>query len=156
MITGSSILSIWPVSGSFAGLIDLDHFAVGLRDAIEHARRRRDEVHVEFALEPFLHDLHVQQAEEPAAESESERDRGFRLEEERRIVQAQLLERLTQLGVLMALDRVEAGKHHRLQFLESRERRRRRPRRFGDGVADLRIGHDLDAARDEADFAGPN
>jgi hypothetical protein len=28
--------------------------------------------------------------------------------------------------------------------------------RLGDGVADLRVGHDLDAARDEADFAGPS
>ena len=141
--------------GQLRRAVDLDHFAVGLGDAIQHARRGRDQVHVELALEPLLHDLHVQQAEEAAAETEAERDRGFRLEEERRVVEAQLLERLAQLGVLMALDRVEPGEHHRLEFLEARERLERRPVRIGDGVADLRVGHDLDAARDEADFAGP-
>ena len=33
---------------------------------------------VEFALEAFLHDLHVQQTEEAAAESETQGTRGFR------------------------------------------------------------------------------
>ena len=153
MITGSSILSMWPGLGQLGRAVDLDHLAVGLRHAIQHARRGGDEVHVEFALEPLLHDLHVQQAEEAAAEAEAERHRRFRLEEERRVVEAQLLERFAQLGVLMALDRIQPGEHHRLELLEAGERRRRRPRGLGDGVADLRVGHHLDAARDEADFA---
>ena len=61
------------------------------------------EVQVELALEPLLDDLHVQQAEEPAAEAEPERRRRLGLEEERRVVQPQLLERLAQLGVLASL-----------------------------------------------------
>ena len=130
--------------------VDLRHLAVGRRHPIQHARRGRHQVHVELALEPLLHDLHVQQAEEAAAEPEAERDRGLRLEEERRVVQPQLFERLAQLGVLMALDRVEAGEDHRLQLLEAGERLERRPRRLGDRVADLRVGDALDAAGDEA------
>jgi hypothetical protein len=38
-----------------------------------HAGRGGDQVQVELALEPLLHDLHVQQAEEAAAEAEAER-----------------------------------------------------------------------------------
>src|SRR5947199_1188674 len=49
---------------------------------------------------PLLDDLHVQQAEEPAPESESQRHRRFRLVEERRVVQSKLLERVAQLEKL--------------------------------------------------------
>ena len=101
---------------------------------------------IELALEPLLHDLHVQEAEEAAAEAEAQRDRRFRLEEERGVVEPQLLERVAQLRVLAAFDRVHAGEDHGLDFLEPGERLRRRPRRFGDGVADLRVGDGLDAA----------
>ena len=130
-MTGSSIFWMRPASGSFAGLSISSHHPVGRRHAIQHARRGRDQVHVELALEPLLDDLHVQQPEEPAAEAEAERDGGLRLVEERGVVEAQLFERVAQLGVLVPFDRVEAGEHHRLQFLEARERLRRsaaRPR----------------------------
>ena len=40
---------------------------------------RRDEVEVELALEALLDDLHVEQAQEAAAEAEAERDRALRL-----------------------------------------------------------------------------
>ena len=133
--------------------VDLLHLPVGRRHAIQHARRRRHQVHVVLALEPLLHDLHVQQAEEAAAEAEAERRRRFRLVEERRVVQPQLLERLAQLGVLVALDRIQPGEDHRLQLLEAGKRLGRRPRDFGDGVADLGVGDALDVGDDEADFA---
>ena len=97
-MTGSSIFSMRPASGSFAGRVDLLHRAVGGRDAVENARRGRDQVDVELALEPLLDDLHVEQAEEAAAEAEPERGRRFRLEVERRVVQPQLLERVAQLA----------------------------------------------------------
>ena len=64
--------------GHLRGRVDLDHLAVGRRHAVAHAGRGRDEVEVELALEPLLHDLHVEQAEEAAAEAEAERDRDFR------------------------------------------------------------------------------
>ena len=109
--------------------VDLLQHAVGRRDAVQHARRRRHEVHVELALEPFLDDLHVKQAEEAAAEPEAERRRRFGLVEERRVVQPQLLQRVAQLGVLVPLDRIEPGEHHRLQLLEAGKRLERRPAR---------------------------
>ena len=62
MITGSSIVLMRPGSGSFAGLSISCDLAVGRRHPVEHARRRRHQVHVELALEALLDDLHVQQA----------------------------------------------------------------------------------------------
>ena len=153
MITGSSIVVDPPGVGQLRRAVDLLHHAVGRRHPVQHARRGRHQVHVELALEPLLDDLHVQQAEEPAAEPEAERDRRLRLVEERRVVQPQLLERVAQLGVLVPFDRIEPGEHHRLQLLEAGKRLERRPAALGDGVADLRVADLLDVGDEEADFA---
>ena len=67
--------------GQLRRAVDLLHHAVGRRHAVENARRGRDQVHVELALEPLLDDLHVEQAEEAAAEAEAERRRRLRLED---------------------------------------------------------------------------
>jgi hypothetical protein len=47
---------------------------------------------VELALEAFLHDFHVQQAEEAAAEAEAQRLRHFRLVHQRGVVQLQFFQ----------------------------------------------------------------
>ena len=60
--------------------MDLDLLAVVLQDAVGDVRRGLHQVHVLFAFEPLLDDLHVQQAEEAAAEAEAERIGGLRLE----------------------------------------------------------------------------
>ena len=151
---GSSIFATL-LFGQLRRVVDLEHLPVGRRHAIQHARRGRHEIHVELALEPLLDDLHVQQSEEAAAESKSERRRRFGLEEKRRVVQPQLLERFAQLGVLMALDRIQAREDHRLQLFEAGKRFGRRPVRFGDRVADLGVADGLDVRDDEADFARP-
>jgi len=41
------------------------------RGSVDDGGRRRDQVHVVLALEPLLHDVQVQQAEEAAAEAEA-------------------------------------------------------------------------------------
>ena len=56
------------------------------------------EIEIELALEPLLHDLHVQQAEEAAAEAEAERGGRLRLVVQRRVVQLELLQRVAQLS----------------------------------------------------------
>ncbi len=40
--------------------IDFRHLAVGRGHYVTHARRRGDEIEIEFAFQTFLHDLHVQ------------------------------------------------------------------------------------------------
>jgi hypothetical protein len=83
------------------GVVDLEHLAVAERHAVAHARRGGDEVDLELALQPLLHNLQVQQAQEAAAEAEAERDRVLRFEVEGAVVQPQLFERVAQHAVFV-------------------------------------------------------
>ena len=118
--------------GDLAGIgparrvVDFDHACRRFGDLVAHAGSGGDEVEIEFALQALLDDFHVEQAEEAAAEAEAERDGAFRLEEERRIVEAQFLQRFAQLGVLVRVDGVESGEDHGLDFFEAGQRLRGR------------------------------
>ena len=59
--------------GHLGRVVDLDHILVAQLDLIDDAGRGGDEVLVELALEPLLHDLHVQQTEKAAPKTESQR-----------------------------------------------------------------------------------
>lgn len=65
----------------------LCHCAAFVVYAITYVWHGGDNIHVEFASEAFLYYLHVEQAEEAAAETEAECRRGFRREGERGIVE---------------------------------------------------------------------
>ena len=71
--------SILPSMGNLRRVVELDDLAVLEHAAKAHGRRGRDEVEVVLALEPLLDDLHVEQAQEAAAEPEAERRRGLGL-----------------------------------------------------------------------------
>ena len=100
VITGSSILRHFVGRRKFRGAVDFHDVPGRGRDAVAHAGRRGDEVDVEFALEALLRDLHVQQAEKAAAETESERHGIFRLVEKRRVIELQFAERVAQIFVI--------------------------------------------------------
>jgi hypothetical protein len=97
----------------------------------------------------------VQQAEEAAAEAESERLGGLGLELQRGVVQLQLLQRVAQRLVLVRLDRIEAGEHLRLDLLESGQRLASAGRSTWVSVSPtLGVTQFLDAGDDESDLAG--
>ena len=106
--------------GEVARILDREHLAVGLVDVVLHRRHRGDQVEVELALEPFLHDLQVQQAEEAAAEAEAERGRALRLVLQRGVVEAELLERVAEVLVLRGIGRIDAGEDHRADLAIAR------------------------------------
>ena len=108
---------------------------------------------VELALEALLDDLHVQEAEEAAAEAEAQRRRALGLEGERGVVQAELVDRVAQVLVVLGDHREEAGEDHRLHFHEARAGVERRAVGVGDGVADLRLDQVADVGVDVADLA---
>ena len=83
-------------SGQREGLSTSIDLAVGEGDLVADAGRGGDEVEIVLALQPLLNDLHVQQAEEAAAEAEAERDGGLRLEGEAGVVEAQFFQRVAQ------------------------------------------------------------
>ena len=96
----------------------------------------------------------MQQAEETAAEAEAQRNGTFGLEEERRIVEPQLLQCLAQQRVLVCIDGVDPGEDHRLQLFEAGQRLDRRMMVVGNGVADFAISNCLDSRGQETDLAG--
>jgi hypothetical protein len=125
-VTIGSRISLILVVPASRRVVHLDDGAVAHFHFIHHGRRGGDQVHVEFALQTLLHDFHVQQAQEAAAEAEAQRLRHFRLVHQRGVVELQLFQRVAQRVVLVGFDREQAGKHLRLHFLEARQRRRRR------------------------------
>ncbi|SOY47098.1 hypothetical protein CBM2588_A130033 [Cupriavidus taiwanensis] len=127
-----------------------DGGAVAHLHLVDHRRRGGDQVHVELALQALLHDLHVQQAQEAAAEAEAQRLRHFGLEHQRGIVETQLFQRLAQCLVLIGFHRIQAGEHLRLDFLEARQRRFGLALHGGEGIANLGGLQFLDAGNDKA------
>src|SRR5213079_1057449 len=119
----------------FAGLYPIEDTEYeALRDALEKLRLNDPaftyEPETSLALEPLLDDLHVQQAEEAAAETVAERERCFGLVGKGRIVEAKLFEGVAQGFILGVLDRVEAREHHRFGVPVAGEGLDRRPRGF--------------------------
>jgi len=104
-----------------------------------------DDIHVELTVEALLNDLHVEQSEESAAESESQRQRTLRLECQRRVVQLEFLQRRAQVFVLVGFDGIDAREDHRLHVLESGDRFPRGVRHRRNRVADLHVRRGLDA-----------
>ena len=79
LIHGSSMWSIRLGSGMSTRVVQLLHHAVGAVHAIDDGWRGRDQIEVEFAGQPLLDDLQVQQAQETAAEAEAEGGGGLRV-----------------------------------------------------------------------------
>ena len=111
-------------------------------------------MHAVLAFEALLDDVHVQQPEETASESEAQRLRDFRFVVKRGVVEVQLLERVAQGFVLVRLDRIQAGEHLRLDFFETRQGLAGRLIGVRERVAHLRRAQFLDAGDDESNFAG--
>ena len=135
-------------------VVDDEARAVRPHDAVLDARRGRDERQVELPLQPLPHDLHVQQAEEAAAEAEAERARGLRHVRDRRVVQAQPLEALPQVLEVVAVHGVEAAEDHRLGRAVAGQRQSPGPSGLGDGLADAGLPDVLDAGDEVPDLAG--
>src|SRR6202000_1621568 len=92
--------------------------AVGEKDLIDHRGRRRDQVEIELAAQALLNDLEVQEAEEPAAEAETERCARLHLPGEAGVVEAQLAHRLSKILKIGGVDRKKAAEDDRLNLAE--------------------------------------
>ncbi len=66
-----------------------ENFTAWPDDLVDDVGCRGNEVDIEFPGQPFTSDVHVQQPEESATETEPERGRGFGLELDCRIVELQ-------------------------------------------------------------------
>ena len=108
---------------------------------------------VELALQALAHDLHVQQAEEAAAEPEPERARRLRHVRDRRVVEPQPLEALAQVLEVVAVHRVETAEHHRLRRAVAGKGLGTAAPALGHGLADAGLPDVLDPGDEVADLA---
>ncbi|MNV93549.1 hypothetical protein D3C71_1882550 [compost metagenome] len=67
---------------------------------VNNAWSGRYEWNVKFPFNTFLNNIHMQQAQEAAAESKSECTRCFRLKAERSVIKLELLKSLTQIVIV--------------------------------------------------------
>ena len=125
-----------PCRRQIGGIVDDELFAVGPGDVIGHPWRGGDEVEVELALQPLLYDLHVQQPQEPAAETEAERLGIFRLEGEGRIVELELEKGFFEVVIPCAVRGIDPRKDHGRDLLITLQRSGCGTVGKGDGVAD--------------------
>ena len=139
--------------GVLAGVGDRDLGVVFHLDPVHHVGCRRDQVQVELALKPLPHDLHVQQAQEPAPEAEAQGTGGLRFVHERGVVELQLVEGITQVRVVVAVHREEPGVDHRIGMPVPAQRLGGRAHVGRDGVADARLPDLLDSRDEVADLA---
>ncbi len=109
-----------PRVGHFLRPVDFQLLALLGRDLVGHVGCGLHQVDVGFLLQPLLDDLHVQQPEETAAESESQRVAGLRLEIEARIIDRESFQRLAQFGEVLAVGRIQAAVDHPLRASCSR------------------------------------
>ena len=107
-----------------------------------------DDVHVELTVQTLLNYLHVEQAEEATTEAEAKSQRRFGLEGQRSVVQLELLQRRTQVLEVFRLNGIDAGKHHRLHFLEACNGLVTRTGNVRNGVTHLHLARSLDAGDD--------
>ncbi len=119
---------------------------------IDHRRSCRDQIEIVFPLKPFLDDIHMQQAQEAAAESEAESLRGLRFILQAGIVELKLVERIMKVLELGRIARIQAAVDHRIQFLVAGKRLVCRIVCGSDGIADPDIMDVLDRSRKPPDI----
>src|SRR6266567_1625717 len=137
-----------------ARILDQLHGAVRPVDVVLHVGHGADQIEVELPLEPLPHDLHVQQAEEPAAEPETERHRRLRLVVQRSVVELELAQRVAQLLELLGVRRVQAGEHHRHDIAVPGQQRHVAVVRVEHRIAGAGVAHAAHVGHEVADFAG--
>ena len=127
--------------------------AVGFRQLVDDVGRGGDQIQIKLALEPHLDNFHMQQPEEPAAEAVTQRGRRFRLENERSVVQAELVQRFMQRLVVRAVGGINAAVHHGADLTVARQRFFGGIVGVGDRVSHTGIDDILDGRADIAHVA---
>ena len=139
--------------GQFGRAVDEDVFAVRLRHLVLNAGRGGEQIEVVLALEAFLDDLHMEEAEEAAAEAKAKGGRRLGRVGKRGIGELQLVERVAEERVLVALLRIDAGEDHGLGGAVAGHGGVGGLAVVGEGIADAAVLHGLQPGGDVADLA---
>ena len=140
--------------GVVVGVIHHDHRAVGLGDLVYDRGEGGDEVQIELPLQALLDDLHVEHAQEAAAEAEAQGHGGLGLEGQGGVVELELLQGVPEVGVLAAVLGVDAAVDHGLGGAVAGQGLLGGGLHAGDGVAHTGVLHVLDGGGEPAHLAG--
>ncbi len=127
--------------------------AVGPRDQIVHARGGENQIEAELSLEPLPRDLHMEKSKEAAAKPETQRSRGLGRVVQCGIVELELLNRVPQVLVMLAIRGVHPAKHHAESLSVAGQRDRGGMGGMRHRVAHSGVPDRLHGGGDEADFA---
>ena len=136
------------------GVVDHLHGAVRHGQAVADAGSGGDDVQVELPLETLGDDLHVEQAQEAAAEAKAQCGTGLKFKGQGSVVQLQLFQRVLQVGVLGTVGGVDAAEHHGLDLTVAGQGLGGGAVCQCDGIAHAGVLHGLDAGGQVADLAG--
>ena len=135
-------------------VVDHLHSAVRQGQAVADAGGRGDDIQVELPLETLGDDLHVEQAQEAAAEAKAQRGTGLKLKGQGSVVQLQLFQRVLQVGVLGTVGGVDAAEHHGLDLTVAGQGLGGGAVCQCNGIAHAGVLHGLDAGGQIADLTG--
>ena len=120
---------------------------------VDDGGRGHDEAEVVLAFEALLDDVHVEEAEEAAAEAKAKGDGGLGLKDEGGIVELEFFECLAEVVIVLAVLGIEPAEDHGRDAAIARQCLARRTLRTRHGIADAHVAHVLQRTRDEADLA---
>ncbi len=135
-------------------VVHVNDLPLGGVHLVRHVGHGGDDVHVELAEQPLLHNFQVQQAQEAAAEAEAQGQRALRLVGKGGVVELELLQRSAQFLELGSIHRIQTGEDHRLYFFEACNGLCARTFHVRDGVAHLYFHGRLDAGDNVAYIPG--
>ena len=123
------------------------HGAIGFIYIIYNRRRRGDELQLVLALQALLHHVHVEEAQEAAAETKAQGLGCFRYVLQCRIIELQFFQRYFQIVIVLTFDGIEAAENHGQRLAISGERFGRAILCGGDGIPHFAVRYGLDASR---------
>ena len=127
--------------GQFRRLANDKFFGIALRGfgEIRHVRNRNDDVLVKFTAQTFRHDFQMQHAEEAATEAKTQGSGRFRFKNERRIVELQLFKAVAEVFKIVVVNRINARKNHRFDFLKTMNGVEARARNVRQSIANFNV-----------------
>ena len=105
--------------GKLGGIVHCDLIPIRGICNKAHVGHRGDHGLVEFPLQSFLDDLHVEHTEKAATKTKTQRLGSFQFEGQGSIVQLQFVHAVAQLFKLICIHREDSREHHRFHFLKT-------------------------------------
>ena len=140
--------------GVVMGIVHHDLGTIGLDDLVDNGGQGGDKLQVKLPLKALLNYLHMEHTEEAAAEAKAQCNRAFRLIGKRSIVELELVQSFTEVGVLGAVLGVDTAVDHGSCGAVAGQGLSGGIRSAGNGVAHVCVLNVLDGSGEVTNLAG--